>query len=131
MVIPNERRATKRGGFPDATRRTATGFPPGGADGVFGPRTRNAIAGFQTAQKWPVSGYLNAIQVEALVNNTQAAYIEFLEAEAARPAPKRSTRRKTTRRKYYRGSDGCLRYANGRIVPKQSFRCDARGLIEF
>jgi len=103
------------------------GFQPGGADGVFGPRTRAAIEQFQLSKLWPVTGYLNAFQVETLKSDTATAYASYL---ASRPAAGTSAPG-ATRGRYYRGADGCLRYRNGKIVPKQSFRCDARGLIDF
>ena len=44
----------------------AGGFDPGGADGLFGPRTRAAIRGWQSARGGRTTGYLDAAQVEAL-----------------------------------------------------------------
>ena len=55
-----------------ATRRLiqewlqAGGFDPGGADGLFGPRTRRAIRQWQAAQSVPSTGYLTSPQIEAL-----------------------------------------------------------------
>ena len=55
-----------------ATRRLiqewlqAGGFDPGGADGLFGPRTRRAIRQWQAAQGVPSTGYLTSPQIEAL-----------------------------------------------------------------
>ena len=42
------------------------GFDPGGADGLFGPRTRAAIRSWQSAQGARPTGYLDAPQFEAL-----------------------------------------------------------------
>ena len=44
----------------------ATGFDPGGADGLFGPRTRAAIRSWQSARGARSTGYLDGPQVEAL-----------------------------------------------------------------
>ena len=44
----------------------AAGFDPGGADGLFGPRTRAAIRSWQSARGGRASGYLNGAAVEAL-----------------------------------------------------------------
>ena len=44
----------------------AAGFDPGGADGLFGPRTRAAIRSWQSARGGRSTGYLDGEQVEAL-----------------------------------------------------------------
>ena len=44
----------------------ANGFDPGGADGLFGPRTRAAIRSWQSARGVRSTGYLDGPQVEAL-----------------------------------------------------------------
>ena len=44
----------------------AGGFDPGGADGLFGPRTRAAIRGWQTSRGSRATGYLNGAAAEAL-----------------------------------------------------------------
>ena len=55
-----------------ATRRQiqlglrSAGFDPGGADGLFGPRTRAAIRNWQSSRGTPSTGYLDGPQVEAL-----------------------------------------------------------------
>ena len=55
-----------------ATRRQvqlglrSAGFDPGGADGLFGPRTRAAIRSWQSARGARSTGYLDGPQVEAL-----------------------------------------------------------------
>ena len=44
----------------------AEGFDPGGADGLFGPRTRAAIRSWQSARGARSTGYLDGSQVETL-----------------------------------------------------------------
>ena len=44
----------------------SAGFDPGGADGLFGPRTRAAIRNWQLSRGGRATGYLNGPQVEAL-----------------------------------------------------------------
>ena len=44
----------------------SAGFDPGGADGLFGPRTRSAIRSWQSARGVRSTGYLDGPQVEAL-----------------------------------------------------------------
>ena len=49
-------------------RLEAAGFNAGGADGLFGPRTRAAIRQWQESRAAPATGYLNRLAVEALSN---------------------------------------------------------------
>ena len=44
----------------------AAGFDPGGADGMFGPRTRSAIRSWQTSRGARATGYLDGSSVAAL-----------------------------------------------------------------
>ena len=44
----------------------AGGFDPGGADGMFGPRTRAAVRGWQTSRGGRATGYLDGAAAEAL-----------------------------------------------------------------
>ncbi len=44
----------------------AGGFDPGGADGLFGPRTRGAIRNWQTSRGGRATGYLDGSAAEAL-----------------------------------------------------------------
>ena len=59
-------------GLNEAARRQiqqvlrSAGFDPGGADGLFGPRTRAAIRNWQSARGARSTGYLDGPQVEAL-----------------------------------------------------------------
>ena len=52
------------------TGLSTRGFDAGPADGVFGSRSRGAIAAWQVAQGASPTGYLNAAAVEALVGET-------------------------------------------------------------
>ena len=51
----------------------ATGFDPGGADGMFGPRTRSAIRSWQTSRGARATGYLDGASVSALSPAVSAA----------------------------------------------------------
>ena len=59
-------------GLDPATRRQiqlalrSAGFDPGGADGLFGPRTRAAIRNWQSSRGGRATGYLDGVAVEAL-----------------------------------------------------------------
>ena len=44
----------------------ASGFNPGGADGVFGPKTRAALRAWQTANGYPATGQLTSEQLRIL-----------------------------------------------------------------
>lgn len=104
-------------------RLRLAGFSPGRADGVLGPRSRQAIIDWQADTGLPQSGFLNAAQLETLTEETAAEYAELVQTQ------RRAARSQS---QVYRGRDGCLRRrANGRIVPFQSPGCDLRGLLEF
>lgn len=102
------------------TRLGLAGFDPRGTDGIFGPNTRAALRAWQQARDFPATGTLDRTQLDRLRTETQDAY----EAQQARAA-----RQRNSTPSVYRGEDGCLRYADGRIVPRRSLRCDVRGLI--
>ena len=44
----------------------AAGYDPGGADGMFGPRTRSAIRSWQTSRGARATGYLDGVSVASL-----------------------------------------------------------------
>ena len=103
-------------------RLTIAGFDPGGVDGVIGPRTRNAISEWQLSQNLAQTGFLNRNQWAMILSDTQDSF----EQQARKK--KRGTKRNA---RYVRGADGCVRYGKTRrIVPGQSFKCDARGMLE-
>jgi serine/threonine protein kinase len=52
---------------------TALGFDTHGTDGVFGPRSREMILGWQRARKLPATGFLTAAQQEALLREASNA----------------------------------------------------------
>ena len=64
----------------------AGGFDPGGADGLFGPRTRAAIRSWESARGARTTGYLDGPQVEAL-----RARGEFPRPAPASPQPVAAT----------------------------------------
>ena len=65
----------------------SAGFEPGGADGLFGPRTRAAIRGWQSARGNRATGYLNARAAEAL---REAGASRAAVSVAVAPAPSAS-----------------------------------------
>ena len=62
----------------------AGGFDPGGADGLFGPRTRAAIRGWQTSRGSRATGYLDGAAAEALRTSGVSGPAV---AQVARPGP--------------------------------------------
>lgn len=55
----------------DAQRKLSTlGYEPGMADGVYGPRTRQALEEFQREQHLPLSGLLDTATLQALDRQT-------------------------------------------------------------
>ncbi|MBX3502517.1 MAG: caspase family protein [Alphaproteobacteria bacterium] len=72
---------------------TARGFDTLGADGAFGPRTRQMITNWQRSRGEPPTGYLTATQAALLTQEGQGALAKIederrkAEAERARAAP--------------------------------------------
>ena len=60
----------------------AAGFDPGGADGMFGPRTRTAIRSWQTSRGARATGYLDGASVASL-RPSEAGQPTFREREPA------------------------------------------------
>jgi serine/threonine protein kinase len=67
--------------LPDRTRiqvaLTSLGFDTHGADGVFGPRSREMILGWQQARKQPATGFLTAAQQQALLSEAAPALARY------------------------------------------------------
>ena len=110
-------------------RLKLAGFDPGPGDGVFGPRTRRAIADFEAAWGYPPTGYLDERVMAELHARTDEAYAALqrrLAASSVRaperaplPASRMATANKT-----------CRRDSRGRIIENQSLACDLKGLKE-
>jgi peptidoglycan hydrolase-like protein with peptidoglycan-binding domain len=68
-------------GLPDRQRLqvalTAQGFDTRGADGLFGPRTRDMIAAWQKSRSLPSSGFLDVTQQQALLNEGASAITKY------------------------------------------------------
>lgn len=103
-------------------RLRLAGQDPGGADGVFGPRTRGAIAAWQEYEEYPVTGFVTQPQLDMLEILTLEDYTAY--------QSQRARRTQTSRARYYTGRDGCLRYSNGVIVAGRSLPCDLRRLAQ-
>jgi serine/threonine protein kinase/peptidoglycan hydrolase-like protein with peptidoglycan-binding domain len=75
---------------------SAMGFNTNGADGVFGPRTRTMIAGWQKSRNQPPTGFLTGAQFQALLKEAAPAIGKFneelkkLEEEKAKEAKRKA-----------------------------------------
>jgi peptidoglycan hydrolase-like protein with peptidoglycan-binding domain len=56
---------------------TSLGFDTHGADGVFGPRSREMILGWQQARKQPATGFLTAAHQQALLSEAAPALAKY------------------------------------------------------
>ena len=65
----------------------SAGLDPGGADGLFGPRTRAAIRGWQSSRGTRPTGYLDSASVAALRSAGASGPAVAAVAPAAPPAP--------------------------------------------
>ena len=117
----------------DVQRRLAlAGFDPSGFDGTFGPRTRGAIADFQTAWGFPATGYLEATVYADLTQRTEDAYQALRRQAAAAPsaAPELAPIAHERRIASAEREDRCERRSDGKIIERQSFACDLAGFGE-
>jgi len=115
----------------DVQRRLAlAGFDPSGFDGVFGARTRGAIADFQSAWGFPASGYLDRSVIAELKDRTEGAYQALRRQAAGQPAAAPAMAPADTQVANADAEGGCARRSDGRIVERQSLACDIAGLSE-
>ena len=56
---------------------TSLGFDTQGFDGVFGPRSRDMILGWQKARNQPATGFLTAAQQQALLSEAAPALAKY------------------------------------------------------
>ena len=86
-------------------RLTVAGFNPGIADGVFGRNTRKALGDWQSENNLEVSGFLNAPQLQMLMQQTEAKLASYEPPTIKKPVVKRvekptvrSVKRKTRKK---------------------------------
>ncbi len=70
-------------------RLSVAGFKPGGADGVFGRNTRKALGDWQKENDLEVSGYLNAPQLQMLMQQTETKLASYEPPVVKRAVTKR------------------------------------------
>jgi hypothetical protein len=117
----------------DVQRRLAlAGFDPNGFDGAFGPRTRGAIADFQTAWGFPATGYLEDAVYADLNQRTEDAYQALRRQAAAAPsaAPEHAPFARARQVASAEVEGRCARRSDGRIIERQSLACDLAGFSE-
>jgi len=108
---------------------TLLGYPTHGVDGIFGRRTREAVAGWQRAQDIPPTGYLSANQIVQIGNQ---AVIRA--QQQAREAERRRAEQEARDRDYWQrtgadGSEAGLRnYLNH--LPQGLFAAEARDRLQ-
>ncbi len=73
---------------------SAQGLDTHGSDGVFGPRTREMIAGWQTTRSQPVTGFLNAAQQQALLKEAAVAVSKYDDTEEEKRKAEEEIKRK-------------------------------------
>ncbi len=125
--------ALGRHGRIDVQRRLAlAGFDPSGFDGTFGPRTRGAIADFQTAWGFPATGYLEAAVYADLNQRTEHAFQALRRQAAAAPSAAPELAPIARERQLASAGDDnrCARRSDGRIIERQSVACDFAGVTE-
>ncbi len=107
------------------------GYNPGPVDGIIGTKTRNALKEWQEARGYAVTGFLDAVQKDALWSESQASYDAWSAARrTAEPAPtvRRYEEPAPTVRRAPAGN--CPRRGDGTVVPGVSAECDAIGAME-
>ena len=110
-------------------RLSLAGFDPHGADGVFGDRTRAAIRDAQVAWGYPPTGYLEPALNIDLARRTEEAYqAHARQARQSRTAPESAP---VARERQVAEADPgtCARDASGRIIERQSLKCDLKGFF--
>ena len=116
-AVPDSSEVTEAALGMDRTKRrevqdrlNVAGSSVGGADGIFGPRTRAGLSSWQEENGFEATGYLNAAQLAALTSATATAFAALLDeraearaaarnaekARAARARKQRSARRKAS-----------------------------------
>ena len=110
-------------------RLSLLGHDPRGIDGIFGPGTRGAITAWQKKQDLTATGYLDAAHLKALVEDSKTAYDRWRKQAArstttrrrsnarSQPAASEPAPAQPRRTGRYIDAAGCLREANGAIVP--------------
>ncbi len=81
------------------SRLTATGNDTRGIDGSWGRNTRTALANWQAQNGLAPTGFMNSLQLDLLVSQTEGRFVPYVPraATASRPATTGTTQRTTQR----------------------------------
>lgn len=80
-------------------RLNLSGNSVGRPDGIVGPGTRRGISSWQGQVGFPVTGYLNAVQHQMLVANTEIAFSQHMAANPAALSTPKSSGTRTSKKK--------------------------------
>ncbi|HEY6982251.1 protein kinase domain-containing protein [Reyranella sp.] len=98
---------------------TSLGFDTRGFDGVFGPRSRDMISGWQKARNQPATGFVTAAQQQALLKEAAPALAKYdqeqKKAEEARRREDASARARTAASPSSYGGVSCQDTSGRRI----------------
>lgn len=111
-------------------RLALIGYDPRGVDGVLGPLSREAIAAWQRDFGFHQTGYVDAVQLASIEERSATAWNEWDAARvryASMAAPSDTAPEASVPPD---GRSECERGDDGRIVGKQSFGCDLKGVRE-
>lgn len=108
------------------TRLRLAGFGQRRSDGVFGPRTRAALAAWQARRGLPVTGHLDEAARARLVAETEEPFARA-RAAARRTGPRTAEPPEPAPRE---DAGACPRDATGRTIYFKGFTCDLEALRE-
>lgn len=124
-----ERLALSRAERRELQRRlTMLGHPTGGADGILGPRSREAITALQAELGEVPTGYVNKTLVAEIRTRSAEPYAAW--RREMKKAARRSNKIVQARLPSARSPVGCRRHLDGSIIENQSISCDVDLLSE-
>lgn len=112
------------------TRLALLGYDPGGADGVFGPRTREVIAALQADEALPTTGHLDPALLRVIETRSDRAYARWEARIRTARARKAASDQFAAKLPPARNAPQCARDTGGRIIQNQSISCDLTVLSE-
>ncbi|MBK0400990.1 peptidoglycan-binding protein [Limibaculum sp. M0105] len=111
-------------------RLALIGYDPQGFDGLLGSMSRKAIIAWQRDFGFVETGYLDAEQIESLNERSAVAWAEWESERAWAIASATPSQNAPDMSETPESRDSCARGDDGRIVGKQSFGCDLKGVKE-
>lgn len=111
-------------------RLRLAGHDPKGIDGIFGPATRTALAGWQDETGLAATGYVTGPTLDRLAQATDSAYRAYAAEVARRAKARKLVAAMAVPPARPVEEKGCARNASGEIAYGQTFQCDVQGLGE-